>query len=47
MAKALQGRHLAEIEGEFVVFLIGARFELLRARSGRSGISVDAAGWVT
>jgi len=29
MAKALQSRHLAEIEGDFVVFLIGARFELL------------------
>ena len=27
MAKPVQGRHAAEIEGDFVVFLIGARFE--------------------
>jgi hypothetical protein len=28
MATPLQGRHAAEIDGDFVVFLIGARFEL-------------------
>ena len=44
MAKAVQGRHLAEIEGGFVVFLIGARFELLhpirtfRDLGGRRGM---------
>jgi hypothetical protein len=27
MAKALQGRHMAKIEGDFVVFLIGARLQ--------------------
>jgi hypothetical protein len=28
MAKPLAGRHMAEIDGDFVVFLIGARFDL-------------------
>jgi hypothetical protein len=28
MTKALGGRHMAEIDGDFVVFLIGARFDL-------------------
>jgi fumigallin biosynthesis monooxygenase-like protein len=28
MAKPLQGRHWARIDGDFVVFLIGARFDL-------------------
>ena len=44
MAKALNGRHKAEIDGDFVVFLIGARFELLhpirtfRDLGGRRGM---------
>ncbi|MDQ2790464.1 MAG: hypothetical protein M3Y73_12410 [Actinomycetota bacterium] len=29
MAAIHRGRHLAEIDGDFVVFLIGARFSLL------------------
>ena len=44
MAKALQGRHRATIEGDFVVFLIGARFQLthpirtFRDLGGRRGM---------
>jgi hypothetical protein len=45
MAKPLQGRYLAEMDGDFVVFLIGARFEPLhpirtfRDLGGRRGMS--------
>ena len=44
MAKAVQGRHAAEIDGDFVVFLIGARFEVMhpvrtiRDLGGRRGM---------
>jgi hypothetical protein len=44
MAKAIQGRHAAEIDGDFVVFLIGARLDLLhpirtfRDLGGRRGM---------
>jgi len=44
MSKALQGRHQARIDGDFVVFLIGARFEFLhlfrsfRDLGGRRGM---------
>jgi hypothetical protein len=44
MAKAIQGRHRATIEGDFVVFLIGARFQLthpirtFRDLGGRRGM---------
>ena len=44
MAKAVQGRHMAEIDGDFVVFLIGARFDLrhpvrtFRDLGGRRGM---------
>jgi hypothetical protein len=44
MAKALQGRQRATIEGDFVVFLIGARFQLthpirtFRDLGGRRGM---------
>lgn len=44
MVKAVQGRHSAEIEGDFVVFLIGARLELkhpirtFRDLGGRRGM---------
>jgi Domain of unknown function (DUF4188) len=44
MAKAVQGRHAAEIDGDFVVFLIGARPQLrhpirsLRDLGGRRGM---------
>jgi hypothetical protein len=44
MAKIVPGRHRAEIEGDFVVFLIGARFELrhpirtFRDLGGRRGM---------
>ena len=44
MATAMQGRHAAEIDGDFVVFLIGARFELrhpvrtFRDLGGRRGM---------
>lgn len=44
MANSLAGRHAAEIDGDFVVFLIGARFELrhpvrcFRDLGGRRGM---------
>jgi len=44
LATAMQGRHAAEIDGDFVVFLIGARFELrhpvrtFRDLGGRRGM---------
>ena len=45
MGKALQGRHMAKIEGDFVVFLIGARLQWthpirsFRDLGGRRGMS--------
>jgi hypothetical protein len=45
MAKTMQGRYLAELDGDFVVFLIGARFDLLhpvrtfRDLGGRRGMA--------
>jgi hypothetical protein len=44
MAKAVHGRHAAEIDGDFVVFLIGARFDVrhpirtIRDLGGRCGM---------
>jgi Domain of unknown function (DUF4188) len=44
MAKPIQGRYRAELDGDFVVFLIGARFDLfhpirtLRDLGGRRGM---------
>jgi Domain of unknown function (DUF4188) len=44
MARVMQGRYLAEIDGDFVVFLIGARFDVLhpvrtlRDLGGRRGM---------
>src|SRR6478609_6836081 len=45
MAKPLTGRHTAELDGDFVVFLIGARFDLrhpirtFQDLGGRRGMS--------
>ena len=45
MADIKQGRWTAEIEGDFVVFIIGARLNSkLAARSGRSPTWVAAEG---
>jgi hypothetical protein len=44
MAKAMRGRHAAQIDGDFVVFLIGARFDVrhpvrtFRDLGGRHGM---------
>ncbi len=52
MTKAVPGRHLAEIDGDFVVFLIGARLDVLhplrslRDLGGRRGMK-HMLDWLT